>query len=151
MCFVRLEDMTGSIECIVFANLYAEKALLLQVGTIILIRGRLSLREDKEPSVVCESVEPNPKNVVGEEKTAAKKQRQGIFIRVASKSDPRLQKLEALKAIFCDGACVPVYVFDSESGKYGKGGLISVNKPLVRELETIFGKENVAIRLQTQF
>ena len=151
MCFVRLEDMTGSIECIVFANLYAEKALLLQVGTIILMRGRLSLREDKEPSVVCESVEPNPKNVVGEEKTAAKKQRQGIFIRVASKSDPRLQKLEALKAIFCDGACVPVYVFDSGSGKYGKGGLISVNKPLVRELETIFGKENVAIRLQTHF
>ena len=114
----------------------------------MLIRGRLSLREDREPSVVCESVEPNPKNVVSEEKPPQKRQRQGIFIRVPSKSDPRLQKLDALKAIFSDTANVPVYLFDSESGKYMNGGLISVNKPLIKELEWIFGKENVAVRLQ---
>ncbi len=63
MCFIELEDIGASIECIVFSKLYADRINHLKAGNILLIRGRLSLREDREPSVICESIEPNPKNL----------------------------------------------------------------------------------------
>ena len=51
MAFVRLEDRTGSIECLVFSRLFQEKQLLLREGEIVYGEGRLSLREEKEPTV----------------------------------------------------------------------------------------------------
>ena len=39
MAFVRMEDMTGTIECIVFAKLYRENMLLLQQGSVVLLEG----------------------------------------------------------------------------------------------------------------
>ncbi len=63
MCFVEIEDIGASIECIVFSKLYADRINHLKTGNILLIRGRLSMREDRDPSVICESIEPNPKNL----------------------------------------------------------------------------------------
>ncbi|MGN1418490.1 MAG: OB-fold nucleic acid binding domain-containing protein, partial [Acutalibacteraceae bacterium] len=144
MCFLDIEDMTGTIECIVFSKLYAEKALLIQSGNIIKINGRLSLREDRQPSVVCESIEPNPKNIIPQ--SSQKKQREGIFIRVTSASDPRLKKLKTLLSIF-DGH-FPVYIFDSETSKYQPFAYTEYNEPLINECIHIFSKENVAVRKQ---
>ena len=143
MCFIKLEDLTGTIECIVFSKLYSEKAMLIQPGSVILVRGRLSLREDREPSVVCESIEPNPKNVIKDDK-AAKKRRQGVFVRVKDKTDQRLLKLETLKKIFFGS--FPVYCFFEDTGKYELSGSLELSEPITDELEYIFGKENVAIR-----
>ena len=143
MCFIKLEDLSGTIECIVFSNLYSEKALLIQSGNVILIRGRLSLREDKEPSVICESIEPNPKNIVHEEQPK-KKKRSGVFIRVKDKNDSRLKKLETLKKIFPGN--FPVYCYFIDSGKYELSGTAEFSKPFNSELCYIFGDDNVAVR-----
>lgn len=144
MCFIKLEDLSGTIECIVFSKLYAEKAILVQTGNLIVVRGRLSLREDREPSIVCESIEPNPKNIVKTEEPAQKKRRKGIFIRVGGKSDERLGKLELLKGILPQG--YPVYCFFEDSGKYELYGSLELSEPLEKELCHIFGSENVAVR-----
>ena len=146
MCFIRLEDLTGTIECIAFSKLFAEKAALLQPGRVIVVRGRLSLREDREPSIICESIEKCPENAANaqsEEKTAAKK-RTGVFIRVKSGSDARLEKLETLKKIFTGS--FPVYCYYESSGKYVHSGSLEMSEPVLFELEHIFGKENVALR-----
>ena len=143
MGFIRLEDLTGTIECIVFSKLYAERALLIQNGNVVLIRGRLSLREDREPSVVCESIEPNPKNIVSVEQPK-KKKRTGAFIRVKDKADPKLNKLETLKKIFF--GAFPIYCYYEDSGKYELFGTIELSEPVIDELNFIFGNENVAVR-----
>ena len=144
MCFIRLEDLTGTIECIVFSKLYSEKALLIQDGNVVLIRGRLSLREDRDLSVVCESIEPNPKNLVRGESAQKKKRRNGVFIRVKAKTDARLNKLETLKKIFTGS--FPVYCYFEDSGKYEHCGELELSEPVNDELEYIFGKDNVAVR-----
>lgn len=143
MCFAQVEDLTGTIECIVFSKLYAEKAVLLQPGNIIRIDGKLSFREDKAPNIICESIEANPKNIAPKN-SVQKKQRNGIFVRVSSADDQRLHKLELLMSIF-EGD-FPVYIFDSVGAKYKCIGFCEYNEPLVNECELIFGKENVALR-----
>ena len=146
MCFIRLEDLTGTVECIAFSKLFAEKAMLIQPGKVIVVRGRLSLREDREPSIICESIEKCPNNISEaqrEEKPASKK-RTGVFIRAKSKEDIRLEKLVTLKKIFVGS--FPIYCYYESSGKYEHFGSLEMSEPVLGELENIFGKENVALR-----
>ncbi len=91
MCFIELEDKSSSIECIVFSNLYSERINFIKSGNIVLIRGRLSIREDKAPTIVCESIEPNPDNVY-KNKT--------LTYELTENSTRCLTKLRALSELF---------------------------------------------------
>ncbi len=144
MCFVTLEDLTASIECIVFSRQYAERVQLLQGGNIVLINGRLSMREDREPSVVCETIEPNPKNILKETAKPEKKQRKGIFLRLESEKCPEITKINTLIDIF--GGGFPVYAFFKNTGKYERIGFVNLNEPMCNEFKTIIGDENVVVR-----
>lgn len=65
MAFLSVEDMYGAIEVIVFPRIFTENAVKLQEGNVILLSGRLSLREDEDPKVICDLVEavPDPRHV----------------------------------------------------------------------------------------
>ncbi len=144
MCFVILEDLSASIECIVFSRQYAERVHLLQAGNIVLISGRLSLREDREPSVVCETIDPNPKNLIKEADKKEKKQRKGIFLRVENSSCAEIKKIRTLINIF-EGD-FPVYIFFKDTGKYEHMGYVKMNVPMCNEFKEIIGDENVVVR-----
>ena len=58
MAFITIEDTTGAIESIVFPKTLMEKPAMFYEGNVVLIRGRISMREDKETKIVCESIEP---------------------------------------------------------------------------------------------
>ncbi len=150
MAFVRLEDRTGSIECLVFSRLFQEKQLLLREGEIVFCEGRLSLREEKEPTVVLDRLEPNPKNVqkrpsANRSDQPAKKQRAGFFVRLRNAEDPRLPKLQTLTEIFAEGM-FPVYTFDPDSATYRFFGTLENCDAVFSELQRLFGSENVVRR-----
>ena len=148
MAFVKLEDRTGAIECIVFPKQFAERQLLLREGEIILIEGRLSLREEKEPTVVCDMITAKPHTPDAAQQPAAppqKKQRAGLFVRLSGKDDPRLVKLKLLTEIFLEGQ-FPVYTFDPTAGTYSLFGTVEDCDPVLSELERVFGEENVVRR-----
>jgi DNA polymerase-3 subunit alpha len=144
MCFVTIEDISASIECIVFSRQYADHIQYLQAGNIILIDGRLSMREDKEPTVVCEIIEPNPKNLFKDEPKPQKKQRSGLFIKLESRDCSEMKKISTLTEIFTGS--FPVYAYYADEGKYVHISSVSLNNPLVSELKHILGDENVVVR-----
>lgn len=144
MCFIDVEDLTGSCECIVFSKLYNEKALLISEGNIILIRGKISIREDKAPTIICQSIEPNLKNICKEEKIQKKKKRIGIFIKVSSMENDGVNKLKTLLEIF-DGS-FPVYIYDESCGKYNHYGFTEKSKAVTDEIKYIFGDQNVVLQ-----
>ena len=55
MAFVTLEDLYGTVELIVFPRLYRSCMELLTENKIIVAEGRLNLREDEEPKIVCKN------------------------------------------------------------------------------------------------
>ena len=145
MCFVELEDLTAGIECLVFSKLFADRANLLQMGNIVMIRGRLSLREDKEPTVVCESIEPNPVNIYKSNPDDKQvKQRKGLFLRLESENSTATRKIELLTEIF-DGT-FPVYCYYNDTKEYKRTGLIDINGAVLEELNNILGEKNVVLR-----
>ena len=58
MCFITLEDLYGTIECLVFPRVYDRLARMIQNDTVVVIRGTLSLREDEEPKLLVEDIRP---------------------------------------------------------------------------------------------
>ena len=55
MAFVKVEDLSGSIEMVVFPDTYAEKKDLLVEGKLVLLLGKLSFRNG-DTSIICEGI-----------------------------------------------------------------------------------------------
>ena len=56
MAFVTLDDLYGSFETIVFESVYNKYQTYLEEDKIILIEGRLSIREDEDPKIIAQSI-----------------------------------------------------------------------------------------------
>ena len=143
MCFVTLEDISASVECIVFSKLYADRVVHLQAGNVIVITGRLSLREEKEPTVICETIEPNPYNILKDE-LKKKKQRKGVFLRFESINSPLKSKVD--KLFESRDGDRDLYYFYIDTKKYEHRKSVSVNISLLDSLREMLGEENVVVR-----
>ena len=58
MAFVTLEDLHGTIEILVFPVIYEKLMDVLHEDNVLIVKGRLSLREDQEPKIICEDAHP---------------------------------------------------------------------------------------------
>ena len=138
MAFVTVEDVTGSVEIIVFPKVYERYANMLSVGSVTVIKGRLSLRDDEDSKIVADSFEPCPK----EEKKAKKS---GMFLRFGSENDPRVKA--ALNILDGGTGAVPVYFFFSDKKKYVNTGMtFSGDDERRTKLCELLGEGNVVIQ-----
>jgi DNA polymerase-3 subunit alpha len=58
MAFIRLEDMYGGVEVIIFPKVLRIYNQLIQEDAVIKVSGRVSIREDEAPKILCETLEP---------------------------------------------------------------------------------------------
>ncbi|MDP4091456.1 MAG: DNA polymerase III subunit alpha, partial [Bacillota bacterium] len=58
MAFVVLEDLYGSIEAIVFPKVMEKVSSLIEEDSLVLVKGRISIREDEAPKILCEDMQP---------------------------------------------------------------------------------------------
>ena len=58
MAFVTVEDLYGTVEIIVFENCYQDSSKYLVEESIVMVEGRLSIREDDEPKIVARTIKP---------------------------------------------------------------------------------------------
>ena len=58
MAFISLEDLTGSVEVVVFPQSYEKYSKLLQEDARLFIQGRVSAEDDKASKLICERVWP---------------------------------------------------------------------------------------------
>ena len=56
MAFVQLEDLRGTTEALVFPRVYEKHQALLEPETLVVLRGRLSVREEEAPKIIPEEV-----------------------------------------------------------------------------------------------
>ncbi len=55
MAFLKLEDLYGGLEIIVFPKVLSKYNQLLKEESVVLLEGRISIREDEEPKLLCEN------------------------------------------------------------------------------------------------
>ena len=58
MGFITLEDLTGQIECLVFPKVYERYQGMMAVDDLVVLHGRLSIREEETPKLLVEKLIP---------------------------------------------------------------------------------------------
>lgn len=58
MAFVTIEDLTGSVEVLVFPRDYEKKRQFLEIDAKVFIRGKVSIGDDPAGKLICEQVIP---------------------------------------------------------------------------------------------
>ena len=58
MGFITLEDLMGQVEGLLFPKVYSIYSKHLQQDSAVLITGKLSIREDEEPKLLVDAIEP---------------------------------------------------------------------------------------------
>ncbi|MBQ7957412.1 MAG: DNA polymerase III subunit alpha [Clostridia bacterium] len=144
MAFLTVEDTDASMEVIVFAKNYIDYINLLSVGNVLLIGGRLSVREDEDCKLVCENISVAPEKV--NIQPAKKKENKGIYFRVKNKDCDEYKKIQHVLDVF-DGN-MPVYYYFTDDNKLVRhhSRLCDVNDSMLKELKRIVGDKNIGIK-----
>ena len=58
MAYIGIDDGSGGLEMLAFQRIIDESGSYMQVDTPIVVQGKLSLRDDKDPQVVVDSLRP---------------------------------------------------------------------------------------------
>lgn len=54
MCFLIIEDWSGQFDCIVFPKVLRQFSELIKEGNVLMIKGRVSVRDEETPSLIAE-------------------------------------------------------------------------------------------------
>ncbi len=144
MAYLNFEDTTGGIEVIVFPKTLMEKPSVFFEGNIILLHGRINMREDEDTKIVCDAVEACPSEASVSSVKTEKKKAKGLFLRFDTSDSPQIELCRRLLTIF-DGN-TPLYYYFNDIKEYKRNPImhgIDVNDVLLRELRKILGDSNV--------
>ncbi len=143
MAYSAVEDTRASVPITVFSTAYAAYRGLLAAGNIVIIRGKVSEREDRDTELIVESVEAVPENatVVSVNKQAV---RSGIYIKVDSMGSPQFEAV--CRALETHHGDKPVIIVCTDTGKrlsaperlQGDG-----SQALISAIQSVVGPQNI--------
>lgn len=140
MAFINIEDVSGTIEVIVFPKLLAKYMNKINSGISVLIGGRLSVREEENPKIILDFLE------LADNAKDNRTKKNGLFIRVENKNSPIYTKcLETINRLGMAGE-VPLYFYFSATKQYLPCNKITVTDNLIDELSAIAGTQNVILQ-----
>lgn len=145
MAFVTVEDLYGSTEIIVFENCYNRASSVLLEDNIVLIDGRLSIREDDDVKIVANSIVDFENVLKVSEKENTQEQKPKILtLNIQNATEKQKTHLRgAIRFFSGERNNIAVQIIDNEGTK--PCGAIYLNKDILTEFEEILGKENVKI------
>lgn len=166
MSFVTIEDLSGSFEVIVFPRVFATCAALLDEGSVVLIDGLLSIREDDEPKLIASAItrlsrivptstaKPEPESpgtrrtvIDSAPASASPGAKKAVFcIRLNKpRTDPAYRRLLAMVSYFNGSNPVRVYFPDGSVQDLGTGYQISIDNEIMAQFARIYGTDNLAL------
>ncbi len=141
MAFLNLEDIYGSVECIVFPKVLSEYSPLLQEDNLVAVSCRLSIREDEEPKLLMQTVLPL------EEAIASHKEQKRLYIQLETRSDDTLKEVEEALSPYRGDMEVRLFFKDTKKmAAVPRRLYFNGTENALLDLENIFGSENVRIK-----
>lgn len=140
MAFVTVEDLYGSVEIIIFDSVYNRVSNILYEESIVLVDGRLSIKEDEAPKIVVKDITEFNENQTQE----TKKRYTTLQIDITELDEKVKKRLRgAMKFFSGDRANFKVQVVDKAEIK--PCGAIYLNEQVLEAFKEIVGENNVEI------
>lgn len=146
MAYVTLEDDTGAIEMIVFSKVITQFGGYLAENNPVVVTGRFSVREDKEPQLVVNSAmnfSMFASHYADKERTERLYKTGTLYLRLPSEQGNMFGKIRAILNMFPGDNAVVVYFADT---KQRRGSHCAIDSRMIQELTDVLGRDNVVIK-----
>ena len=162
MCYVQLEDDSGTIELIVFQKALDLCGSYIVDNQAVLVRGKISVRDEKEAQIMVDSIRPlTDLNTPGGAQQSGTSsagpapssgfpgrpspapQAQKLYIRLPSEQDPILRRITLILTMFPGNGSMIIWC-EKEKKKLGTRCLL--HEGLILELQELLGTENVVLK-----
>ena len=162
MAFTTVEDLTGTMELLIFPRVLAECRAALQENAVVVANGRVSVKEEEAARLIVEGVQPiehyDPSQSFGKNRVEKVRRETGggetagYFLTVPSRQGPEMHKVENLLCNIFDGGTTKVYFRFADTGQKVLARHMAIkDDPLLRaELERILGKDHVKVQMAEQ-
>ncbi|MBO5868666.1 MAG: DNA polymerase III subunit alpha, partial [Oscillospiraceae bacterium] len=146
MAYVTLEDDTAAIEMIAFSNVLTQCGGYLRENQPVVVTGRLSLREDKEPQIVINRARPMSdyeKSLPEDEQIPVQERKGTLYLKLPTEEGKLFPKIRAILNMFPGNNPAVVYFADT---KIRKGTNCALDDRMIAELVSVLGQENVVVK-----
>lgn len=138
MAFVSLEDMTGEVEGIIFADILASNKSVIQKGRAVHINAKLSYKDD-EPKLIIEQI-------ADAERYSECYKNMNLYIKCSSDNAEIIQSIMNICKKYKGSSRVILYFNDLKKKLAPKGiSGVQICSGLAEELTAAVGAENVAL------
>ena len=137
MAFIKIEDLSATIEVIVFPKTLDRVRNLIAADAFVIIKGRVSMKEDEAVKIICETMEPL-------EKVDSSK----VYVRVDNLDMARETKPKLMEICNEYAGNTSLYVFtanDRKNYRMPRNMWVNLSSDIFVELEKVFGEGNVKI------
>ena len=147
MAYITVEDDTAAIEMLAFSNVLNQYGGYLRENAPVVITGRISLRDDKDPQIVINRARPmsdfeNP--VEPMEQTAPVVKPSGkLYLKLPSEDSAEFGKVRAILQMFPGEQNVVLYFADTG---VRRGTRCDLAERMLLELKNVLGQGNVVIK-----
>ena len=142
MEFINIEDFYGNIEVIVFDTVYSKTSNFLVEDNIILVEGKISIREDEPAKIVATSIKEFSEDI--QESNIPLNQVKTLQINITDINEMQKSKLRgAIKFFSGDRVNMKIEILDGEQIK--PCGAIFLTDRILEVFENIVSKENVKL------
>ena len=143
MAYVTIEDDTGGVELLVFSKVLSQYGGYLRENQPVMIVGKLSIRDEKEPQIIVNRARPISDYVDGLAEEEPERKTGTLYLRLPTQEDSRYRKVRAMVNMFPGAQKVVVYFADT---RQCRGAQCSLDKRLLSELQNVLGQENVVVK-----
>ena len=149
MAYVMVEDDTASMEMLAFSNVLSQYGGYLKDNTAVVITGRLSIRDEKEPQIVINRARPitdfseAPENALPPQPEKPKTHTGTLYLKLSGEDDPNYRKVRAIVNMFPGDSQVKVFFADTRKMR---GALAALDTRMIDELTAVLGEGNVVLK-----
>ena len=147
MAYVTVEDDTASIEMLAFSNVVNQYGSYLRENSPVVVTGRLSLRDDKEPQIVINRARPisdfAKENPEPQPESKPQVLAGTLYLRLPTEEGKLFSKIRAILNMFPGESQAVVYFADT---KQRRGTRCALDSRMLLELKNVLGNENVVVK-----
>ena len=172
MAYATVEDRFGSVELVIFPNVYERCSIHLIEGNVVVVKGALDFRENQAPKIICDTVDkarPNEEcestsqsaqmpeqNRKPSNQSFSTPQQGGsvipknptaLYIKIDDLNTELYRRAKRVIDIFDGRTPVIFYLADTKRQVKAPANMwVSLNEVMIRELKYQLGEKNVVVK-----
>ncbi len=151
MAFLTIEDLYGSIEVIVFPNIFEESISILQEDQIVAVSGKINVKEEEMPKIIAEKMVPinEGEDLNTRQTLPASRLDQRLFLKIPKNINEKymLEKIDECMHSFRGKTPVIIYIENSKQKIVAdENNWVDTNQKLLTELKTLLGEQCVILK-----